>query len=136
MTIRNQLRTGLVALVLVSCNGGSATASLQAATIKVTPENFICAETNRMFSNIEHLPGIGINKFYHFAIVTPLNQQRVVRMNRDVLYSSAIVNVEKRATVTFPEIPKGWYASILVVDNDHYCSTVIYTARKYKFVKD
>lgn len=146
MTIKNQLCTGLVALVLASCNGGSATtpvsmdsvpkASVQAATIKVTPENFIRAETDRMFYNIEHLPGSGINKFYHFATVTPLNQQTVVRMNRDVLYSGAIVNVEKGATVTFPAIPKGRYASILVVDNDHYCPTVIYTAGKYKLPQD
>ena len=42
-------------------------------------------------------------------------------MNRDVLYSVAIANIEKGATVTFSEITKGWYAFILVVDNDQYC---------------
>ncbi len=147
MIIKNQVILGLLVLIFAGCNNATdKTASADSekvsaadpltASKKVTPENFIRAETDRMFYNIEHLPGSGINQFYHFATVTPLDQQTVVRMNRDVLYSGGIVNVEKGATVTFPEIPKGRYASILIVDNDHYCSGVIYTPGKHQLPQD
>jgi hypothetical protein len=132
-----------------SCHSGSGHGSLATdsaktnmdsvsviATVPVTPENFIRAETDKMFYNISRLPGSGINQFYHFAQVTPLGQQTVVRMNRDVLYSGGIVDVEKGATVTFPQIPKGRYASILLVDNDHYCPMVIYKPGTYKLPQD
>lgn len=124
---------------IVACNPGTNNAADQKAVTtsnKVTPENFIRAETDRMFFDIQRLPGSSINKFYHFRTTTPLDQQTVVRMNRDVLYSGAIVHVEKGATVTFPEIPKGRYASILVVDNDHYCPTVIYTPGKHQLPQE
>ena len=102
----------------------------------VIPATYIRAETDRSFYNITKLPGSSINHFYHFRTVTPLDQQTVVRMNKDVLYSGAVVDVEKGATVTFPEIPKGRYASILMVDNDHYCPGVIYTPGKHKLPQD
>jgi hypothetical protein len=103
---------------------------------KVTPENFIRAETDRMFYDISHLPGSGVNKFFHFRNITPLAQQTVIRMNRDVLYSGAVVDAEKGATVTFPPMPDKRYASILVIDNDHYCPTVIYKPGKHELPHD
>jgi hypothetical protein len=105
------------------------------ATKKVTPETFIRADCDRMFYNISQQAG-GINKFYHIRDVMPLDKQTNVRMNRDVLYSGGVVDVEKGATVTFPEIPKGRYASILVLDNDHYCPFVIYKPGKHKLPQD
>ena len=146
-------QTFLVALLIsgtfciASCNpsGGdsadskgidSTAASPSVAGMTVTPENFIRAETDRMFYDISLLPGSSINNFYHFQNVTPLEQQTVVRMNRDVLYSGAVVDVSKGATVTFPEMPKGRYASILLIDNDHYCPKVIYTPGKHQLPQD
>jgi len=108
---------------------------VESATKKVTPETFIRAESDRMFFNFSQLAG-GINKFYHFRGLVPLDKQTVIRMNRDVLYSGAVVDVEKGATVTFPEMPEGRYASILLVDNDHYCPLVIYKPGKYTLPQD
>ncbi|MCB0728296.1 MAG: DUF1214 domain-containing protein [Ignavibacteriae bacterium] len=104
-------------------------------TKKVIPENFIRAETDRMFYDINQLAG-GINKFYHIRSITPLDKQTVVRMNKDVLYSGGVVDAEKGATVTFPEMPDKRYASILVIDNDHYCPFVIYEPGKHKLPQD
>lgn len=101
----------------------------------VKPENFIRAETDKMFYNISQMAG-GINKFYHIRDVTPLDKQTVVRMNKDVLYSGAVVDVEKGASVTFPAMPDKRYASILVIDNDHYCPVVYYKPGKYKLPAD
>ncbi|WP_336518052.1 DUF1254 domain-containing protein [Pollutibacter soli] len=101
----------------------------------VTPENFIRAETDRMFYSFTLIAG-GVNKFHHVRNVTPLNEQSVVRMNKDVLYSGAVVDVEKGASVIFPKMPDKRYASILVIDNDHYAPAVFYKPGKYELPND
>ena len=93
----------------------------------VTPQTYIRAETDRQFGDISKMAK-GVNRFYHFRSVTPLDKQNVVRMNRDTLYSMAIVDTSKGATITVPPLPSGRYASVYLVDNDHYCPFVIYTA--------
>ena len=142
MTTKNPVFLIVIALtitILIACNSDSGKKSDEkvedAVTKKVTPENFIRAETDRMFYDISQNAG-GINKFFHIRNVTPLNQQTVVRMNKDVLYSGAIVDAEKGASVIFPKMPDKRYASVLVIDNDHYCPTVIYTPGKHELPKD
>lgn len=113
------LRTALVAAIVLTVSGPTM------AQETVTPENFIRAETDRMFADIAGLSG-KINTFFHFRAPTPLDKQTVVRMNRDTLYSGAVIDTAGGATITFPEIPDGRYASILIVDNDHYVPVVFY----------
>lgn len=60
----------------------------------VTPETFIRAETDRMFCSIAQQAG-GVNRFFHFRKVTPLDKQTVVHMNKDTLYSMAVVEYRK-----------------------------------------
>jgi len=59
--------------------------------VKVTPENYIRAETDRNFHNFLGLTG-GVNRFFHIRKPTPLDKQTVIRMNLDTLYSFAIVD--------------------------------------------
>jgi hypothetical protein len=101
----------------------------------VTPETYIRAETDRNFQNIVAMNGGAVNTFYHFRNPTPLKQQTVVRMNKDTLYSGAIVDTSGGATVTLPQVPDGRYMSILLVDNDHYCPEVFYTAGVHELPK-
>ncbi|WP_027801992.1 DUF1254 domain-containing protein [Paraburkholderia dilworthii] len=103
--------------------------------VDVTPETYIRAESDRQFGNIVAMAG-GVNRFYHFRSLTPLDKQNVVRMNRDTLYSMAIVDTSKGATITVPELPKNRYASVYLVDNDHYCPGAIYTAGTHKLPQD
>lgn len=103
--------------------------------VKVTPENFIRAETDRMFRDIQNMSG-KINTYYHFRQPTPLDKQTVIRMNRDTLYSGAIIDTEGGATITMPEIPDGRYASILIIDNDHYSPVVFYDPGVHKVPPD
>lgn len=93
---------------------------------KVTQETYCRAETDRAFANISKLSG-GVNRFFHYRRVTPLDNQTVVRMNKDTLYSGGVVDTSRGATITVPQIPVGRYFSVLLVDNDHYCPGVIYT---------
>lgn len=103
---------------------------------KVTPETFIRAETDRMFHDFVKNAGGKINEFFYIRMPTPLDAQTVIRMNRDTLYMGAVVDTEGGATVTMPEIPDDRYASILVLDNDHYAPVVIYEPGTHKLPED
>jgi hypothetical protein len=93
--------------------------------VKVTPETYIRAESDRSFRNIVGLAG-GVNRFFHIRAPTPLDKQTIIRMNLDTLYSGAVVDTAKGATITLPEAPKGRFMSAQVIDNDHYCPAVFY----------
>jgi hypothetical protein len=69
----------------------------------------------------------GINRVFSIRRPTPLDQQTIVRMNRDTLYAGAVVDTQGGATITLPEVPAGRYISAEVIDNDSYCPTVFYT---------
>lgn len=130
MTMKTKL-TFFVALAFANI-----TTSVQAdAPVKVTPESYIRAETDRQFIEIAKMAG-GVNRFYHFREPTPLDKQNVVRMNRDTLYSMAVVDTSKGATITVPELPKDRYASVFLVDNDNYSPLVIYTAGTHELPTD
>lgn len=103
--------------------------------VKVTPATYIHAETDRQFAELSKMSG-GVNRFYHFRAPTPLGKQNVVRMNRDTLYSMGVVDTSKGATISVPELPKGRYASVFLVDNDHYCPFVIYDSGKHELPTD
>ena len=118
-------------LVPVATQSGPAKQGL----IEVTPENYIRAETDRNFQNVAALSG-SVNRFYHFRSPTPLDGQTVVRMNRDTLYSGAIVDTSKGATITLPEVPPGRFISALVVDDDHYAPAVFYEPGTHKIPDD
>lgn len=125
-----QKKTYLALTLSAMLGGAFATDLSPEAAVVVTPDNFIRAESDRYFIINEQLAG-GVNQFNFIRSVTPLDQQSIVRMNRDTLYGSAVVDTKNGATVTFPEIPDGRYASILVLDNDHYAAQVIYEPGTY-----
>lgn len=101
----------------------------------VTKDTFIRAETDRYFDNMSRAAG-GINRLLHFRTVTPLDQQTVVRMNKDTLYSMGVVDTAQGATITMPDIPAGRYASIYLVDNDHCVPFVIYEPGTHQLPQD
>lgn len=102
----------------------------------VTLDNFTRAETDRMFRDIAFLAG-KVNSFYHIRQPTPLDRQTVIRMNRDTLYSGAVIDTGgKGATISVPAMPDGRYASVLLIDNDHYAVGVIYDPGVHKVPAD
>jgi hypothetical protein len=105
------------------------------ANTLVTPETYIRAESDRQFGVVAKMAG-GVNRFYHFRRPTPLDKQNVVRMNRDTLYSMAVVDTSKGATITVPELPKDRYVSVYLADNDHYCPFVIYSSGTHELPRD
>ncbi|GJM64558.1 DUF1214 domain-containing protein [Persicobacter diffluens] len=103
--------------------------------VSVSPATFIRAETDRAF--VEMIKNAGqSNQFFHFRQPTPLDQQTVIRMNRDVLYSGGVFDARKGLDITFPEMPDDRYASIFIIDNDHYVQDLIYEAGQYSIQGD
>jgi hypothetical protein len=101
----------------------------------VKPQTYIRAETDRTFHNIARQAG-GVNRWFVIRKPTPLDQQTVVRMNLDTLYSASIVDTSKGATVTIPPLPKGRFMSVQLVDNDHYSPAVFYAPGTYPLPQD
>jgi len=101
----------------------------------VTRDNYCRAETDRTFFNVTRMAG-GVNKFFHFRNVTPLDKQTVIRMNKDTLYSAVVVDTSKGAKLTLPDMPAGRYFSVLLIDNDHYCPGVIYSPGIHELPRD
>ena len=104
-------------------------------TPEVTQKTYCRAETDRSFYNASLIAG-GVNRMFSFRQVTPLDSQTVVRMNKDTLYSFAVVDTTKGATITVPEMPADRYFSVLLIDNDHYCQGVIYTSGTHRLPED
>ena len=89
----------------------------------VNVDNFVRAETARMFDNVAALAG-GVNRWYHYREPTPLDRQPVIRMNRDTLYSGAIVDIGRGAEVMLPDSGDR-YMTVMVVNEDHYDNAVL-----------
>jgi hypothetical protein len=96
----------------------------------VNVENFARAETAAQFDRMLPLMG-GVNQWFHFRTPTPLDKQSVIRMNRDTLYSAAIVDISQGATLTLPDAGDR-YLSVMVVNEDHYINRVFQGAGTYE----
>jgi hypothetical protein len=97
--------------------------------ISVNVDNFARAETHRMMVGLQRHAG-GINRFAHNREPASVEQQTVIRMNRDTLYSFAVVDVSAGAALTVPDAGAR-YLSVMVVNEDHYINSVFHEAGRY-----
>jgi hypothetical protein len=125
----------LAAVLALSACSTSPARPPEAAGGPVTRANYIRAESDRTFHNVAQLAE-GVNRFHHFREVTPLEKQTVIRMNKDTLYSAAVVDTSKGAAITIPPMPDGRYFSVLLIDNDHYSPRVLYTPGVHRLPQD
>ena len=98
--------------------------------LSVTVENFIRAESDRMFASLQTEAG-GLNRLKHSRAPTPIDHQPVIRMNRDTLYSSAIVDISQGATVTLPDAGDR-YVSVMVVNQDHFINQILHEPGEHR----
>jgi hypothetical protein len=102
--------------------------------IPVTLENYEVAESDLAFYNVTKL--VGMNTFFHFPTGGfDIDNQTVVRMNRDTYYSAAVIDTTQGATVTVPET-NGRYLSVMVVQNDHYIDQVFLEPGTHEITSD
>lgn len=136
MTSKSLNRLPLFTFLAALAIGAPACAQTDAGEpVKVTPQTYIRAETDRQFGVVAKMAG-GVNRLVHFRKPTPLDRQNVVRMNRDTLYSMAVVDTAKGATITVPKLPKDRYVSVYLADNDHYVPFTIYTEGTHELPRD
>ncbi|HEY5660666.1 MAG TPA: DUF1254 domain-containing protein [Gaiellaceae bacterium] len=83
-------------------------------SIAVNVENFARAESDRMFASFADDAG-GVNRLSHYRAPTAVDRQPVIRMNRDTLYSAAVVDISEGAHHTIPDGGRR-YVSVMVVD--------------------
>jgi hypothetical protein len=99
-------------------------------SVKVNTDNFARAESNRMFASLLGQSG-GVNRWKHNRVPTPLDNQPVIRQNRDTLYSFAVTDVSNGATLTMPD-GGDRYVSAMVVNQDHYINDVFHGAGEHQ----
>ncbi|KRA23384.1 carboxylesterase [Microbacterium sp. Root61] len=95
---------------------------------KVSVLNFARAESDLMFSRLAQ--GVGLGRWNHTRGLAPLDDQPIIRQNRDTLYSSAIIDVREGVVVTLPDTA-GRYISALIVNQNHYAPLILREAGEH-----
>lgn len=117
----------LYAMAIVQAQSPSAT-----STVSVTADNFTRAETDTYFANIVKQAG-NPGKFFHRREIEPIDDQIVIRGNRDTVYSAAVFDLDAGpVTVTLPDAG-GRFMSMIVIDEDQYTLAVYYGAGSHTF---
>lgn len=85
----------------------------------VTVDNFIRAETDLYFqTGVKQAAATG--RFFHYREPMTIDEQTVVRANRDTLYSAAVVDLDGGpVTISLPEAGDR-FRSLMVINEDHY----------------
>jgi hypothetical protein len=97
-------------------------ASASADPVEVDRSNYQAAEVTRNFTNWS-ARGAN-NKLMHMTGLTPSGPAPTVRMNRDTLYSAAVLNTSSgSASITLPEADL--YQSVMMIDTDGYARDFI-----------
>ena len=100
----------------------------------VDVDRFVRAETDRYFAGIVGAEGLAA--LHHRRTPASVDEQTVVRMNRDTLYSHAVVDLAASdVTVRLPET-NGRFMSLQVIDEDHYTPGVFYGTQPQRFSRE
>lgn len=95
------------------------TASAAFAAEPVTVDTFVRAESDHMICATMAMMGVDFGKLMHLREPTTPEDQPVIRMKQDTLYSSTVRDLSKPVKITLPEAD-GRYMSMHVVNQDHY----------------
>ncbi|HYI31720.1 MAG TPA: DUF1254 domain-containing protein [Bradyrhizobium sp.] len=102
--------------------------------IPVGIDNFPRAESDLYFSNMVKDGAFG--KFLHRREPATIDNQTVIRLNRDTLYSSAVFDLDAGpVTITMPNAGKR-FMSLMIINEDHYVPSVTYDAGPHIFTKE
>ncbi|WP_203581003.1 DUF1214 domain-containing protein [Microbacterium hibisci] len=103
-------------------------------TTLVNVDNFALAETHRMMHDLQADAG-GVNRFLHNREPAAIDRQTVIRLNRDTLYSFAVVDISEGATLTIPDHGDR-YLSAMVVNENHHINAVFHDAGSHELSID
>ena len=95
----------------------------QTSPVPVTVDNFTRAESHAYAASLIKESG-GLAKFNHRREPARIDNQTVIRLNRDTLYSSAAFDLDAGpATITLPDTGTR-FQSLQVISEDHYATTL------------
>jgi hypothetical protein len=101
--------------------------------VPVTVDNFARAESHKYFTNRFKQGGFG--KLFHLREPMPIDNQPVIRGNRDTLYSSGVFDLDAGpVTVTMPDAGDR-YMSLMVINEHEHCWPLTYEPGDYTFTK-
>lgn len=102
--------------------------------IPVTADNFVRAESDLYFGSVAKKYGFG--KLGHDRQPASIDDQTVIRLNRDTLYSAGVFDLDAGpVTITLPEAGKR-FMSMQVISEDHYTPMVTYGAGNHMLTRD
>lgn len=101
--------------------------------IPVNVVNFTRAETDLMFSRLA--TGRSLGEWNHTYELKPLDDQPIIRQNRDTLYSSVALDVRDGVTVTLPDAGER-YISVWVINQDHFGPLILRDAGEHFLTRD
>lgn len=105
-----------------------------AEPIPVNTDNFVRAESDLYFAGMIAKYGLGV--LSHERAMAPLDQQTVIRLNRDTLYSAALIDLDAGpVTMTLPD-PGTRFMSTQIIDEDHYTHFVHYGAGSFTLTRE
>lgn len=134
--MRNLRRIHVLATALVLSGGAlahAAEAGDSRAPIPVTADNFVRAESDRYLGTLVKEGGLGT--IQHRREPATIDNQTVIRLNRDTLYSSIVLDLDAGpATLTLPDAGDR-FISMQVIDEDQYTPAVHYEPGQYELTK-
>ena len=102
-------------------------------SILVNVDNFALTETHRMMRDLQKEAG-GVDRFLHNRAPAAIDRQTVIRLNRDTLYSFAVLDISEGAAFTIPEHGDR-YLSAMVVNEHHYVDAIFHEAGEHTLTK-
>jgi hypothetical protein len=128
--------TFIAAAALAACTAAlHAHAQTAAPAAKpVSVDTFERAETDTYMAGLGK--AIGVGKLRHTRDLTSIDNQRIIRMNRDTLYSSVVLDMDAGpVTMTLPDAGKR-YLSLHVINQDHYTTNIFHGAGPHTFTRE
>ena len=104
------------------------------SVVPVGVDNFPRAESDLYFGNMAKDGAFG--KFLHRRDPAAIDNQTVIRLNRDTLYSSAVFDLDAGpVTITMPNAGER-FMSLMIMNEDHYVPSVTYDAGPHTFTRE
>jgi hypothetical protein len=101
--------------------------------IPVTVDSYVRAETDLTFKRYAAMDGFG--RMGHVRQPVPIDQQGVIRMNRDTLYSFGVFDLTSPVTLTKPD-GGGRFQSLLVINQDHWALAVEHGSGRFTYTQE
>jgi hypothetical protein len=121
----------LIALSLITVVHGQAPPN---NVIQVTPDTFVRAESDLYFSAVA-LKNRGFGKLFFRRDVSPVDDQDVIRQNRDTIYAAGVFDLNAGpVTVTLPDAGKR-FISMQIINQNQYTWPAIYNSQPHTITR-